>query len=96
MKWLVMCMVATAGFVATGCDVIEQEVDYILTCDEVMCPDANETTEYTTNGATGFACAWSCGDYEGAVGVSVNLTFAVGDDGCLELASQEIATGFCE
>lgn len=90
---ILFSLFAPFALAVVGCD--DHRVEYDLSCDRVRCPNADDTSNFTSStGAQSFTCIWDCASYQGNDGVYVSLTFW-NRGGCWTLDSEYVADGIC-
>ena len=73
-----------------------EPVDYTLSCSNVTCPNATDTSNFNSGGSYNFTCTWYCHEYGGFDAAYVSLSFWSWDGGCWELDSEYVdPSGIC-
>jgi hypothetical protein len=98
MKRLALSMLVVSSLVGCGESAGQKTVDYELTCGEVRCPNADETSTFESGGAQNFTCTWECACYEGSCDRYVSLEFWAGEGfgECWSLESEYTDAGICD
>lgn len=69
-------------------------VTYEIAGGIVRCPNANDTSNFSSGSYQSFSCVWLCATYKGQPSRYVDLTF-VGSGSTWVLDSEYVAAGIC-
>jgi len=67
-------LVLSIALSVASCD-FDNPVEYELSCSNIDCPNADDTSSFSSGNDRAFSCIWHCADWKGDSGVYVDLTF---------------------
>jgi len=87
-----MVLVSLLG--GPACDAFDNEVNYTLSGSDLECPNADDTSYFSSGSYASFTCTWLCATYKGDGCQYVSLTF-VNQGSRWQLDSEYVSSGIC-